>query len=318
MFSRYVHDTKPFISGIISECQYYRMLIETNQKLLDKSHILSFVDYIDSTIHTLAFYLDSYSVLELDLSDLDQSKEKHSVSDLISHQVILFDSQSKYCGVSFCKRTGPDDDTIYVSRHYSTAIMSFINYAFKSACLGSKIIFNVFPGCFEISYVGSPIPDKLIISLSNNDFNELPRRRTRFYMPETLMLFAAKRILDANGSYLSMRSEHMYDRNFYIESSVCEFLNSISERERNSFIHKDIDESQYKLAESIYERLLNHQGLPFDRKYLYTEMLFSEYLKNNPFRVSSLVAFEDIYMNQPIYKTTITVYYGKAKENIVS
>lgn len=253
------------------------------------------------------------------LSDLDQPKEKYSISDLILHQMALLETPSKYSGVSlFHKRKGVDDDTIYVSRYYSTAIMGFLNYAFKSACVGSKIIITLFPSCFEVSYVGPPMPDKLIISLSNNDFNELPRGRTRFYMPEILILFAAKRILDANGSDLSMRSEYMYDKNFYIESLVCDFLNSISEKERNSFIHKDIDESQFQSAEIVYERMLFNQGLPFDRNYLNTDLLFSDYLKYYLRRIHSFVAFEDIKINQPIYKTTITVYYGDAKKSIVS
>lgn len=62
MFSRYVHDINPLIYVILSECDNYRMLIEKDQKFLDKSHVLSFVDDIDSSIHRLKFYLDSYSV----------------------------------------------------------------------------------------------------------------------------------------------------------------------------------------------------------------------------------------------------------------
>ena len=101
----------------------------------------------------------------------------------------------------------------------------------------------------------------------------------------------------------------MNDRNVYAESLMAEYLNSISEAERFSYIHKDTPKSNYFEIESIFKRIMDNRFEAYEKDYLNAALSISDYIHN--YGMTSLISFEDTHMSDSISKTSITIYYGE-------
>ena len=200
---------------------------------------------------------------------------------------------------------------VYVNRHFFSAIEYIIDYTISEACFGSNIVLKCFPKCLEISYVGTHMSDRLISSIFTDENYEKSQKMIPYGAGKEPWLYAAKKIIEANGSFLSIRSEPMYDRNIFAELLIANYLNSLSEKECYNFIHKDIENSLFPFAEGIYERIKNIQEMSYDQDYLNTDLSLSEYQQNYHYAFQSLVHFESVYLCDSISKTNITIYYGR-------
>lgn len=307
------HEIADMVYRAKSHCSEMLTTIENKERSFDSSFYLSHVNRIDFIIFRIKLLLKCFDAFEANMSTLANLKNDLDVFQFLNTRKELFREELDERCISFSIRRSEDyvDNCIHASEYYPTALCGLLYQALRSACFGSRIICNLFPDYLEVSYVGNTIPKDLINSISNENDGGIDSYGLEY------MLYAAKKIIDANGSSLSILSTPMFERNYYAELLVAEYLNSISESERYTFIHKDIPENDYPLVERIYDRI-NHQGSFLNRDYLNLSASVSDYIHRYQ-RCGidiSLIEFEDDIFDVPISKTNMKIYYGQAKRHI--
>ncbi len=323
------HEIRALVSSTRFACYDLRWFFYHNaENLNDTSYHIKTIDRIESLIHQLYYMAEYNSFIETkrldDAHNMDYYLRHHSINiyEDLKKQLIILQQEFIENGIS-CSIVNDNniDSIIHTNNHdlalaFSTALYGILRHALVSACFGSRVICKFFPNCLDVSYVGDPVPDEVVISIFNDGCRSLAFKKIAYkYYRTVLGLFAAKKIIDANNCFLSIRSEFMNDRNVYAESLMAEYLNSISEADRFSYIHKDIPESNYFEVENIFERIMNNRFGADEKDYLNTALSLSDYIHD--YGMTSLVSFEDTHMSDSISKTNITIYYGKAKRHIV-
>ena len=199
---------------------------------------------------------------------------------------------------------------IYLEKYYLTAINCILENAFEYACPGSIICINLYADKFEISNIGIPIHKDEMNRIFEYGYRGRDATNCN-YRGIGSGLYIAKNVYDAYESTLSISSESIVEKNKEVEPLITCLLGSLNKKHLSEYL----TEFQYEAARKTIEQICKIYNMNHKAECLYINKTSVKNWLN--YWVSTINSENlDFILNKPKAKVTVTILYGKEKENI--
>lgn len=204
---------------------------------------------------------------------------------------------------------------IYAEKYYLTAINCILENAIEYASPSSIICINMCGDKIEISNVGIPIHEDEINRIYDYEFRGKEAIKSNPY-GLGFGLYIAKNVFDAYNSTISINSESFVENSNEVESLIYSLLKSFNKEHLSEYL----TEFQYEAAKKTIGEIGQIYNKNHEIECLYINKTsvknWLNYWANS--MNSENINYIDFILNKPKAKVTVTIIYGKEKENTIN
>lgn len=295
------------------------------RKSLDNYNIELGLNELDSLIDRARFLLNTYRALEaIECSNLHLYSRRPV--DLLTR--LINKEKNIRCSNGVLWVIGSEESELlpnYLNAddYYLTAINCVLDNAVNYACPGSIININMYSDKLVISNVGIPIYEDEMVHIYDCEYRGRASIRHHSYGLGN-GLFIAKKVFETYESTISITSESIYEKNEEVETLIVRLINmynSIPKNKNNLDVLNALTDIEFDAAKKTIEKICNIYDINYDSKFHYINRSsvahWIDYWDYKKTKFTKEEVKEDaIIFFKPIAKVTVTIKYGKEKENI--
>lgn len=196
------------------------------------------------------------------------AKDKISVNlrTFLNSYIETFREEGKYkCVDVYFELIECEEVILHVSNYFQLALVNVITNAIRYAANGTCVFIGVYPDKIKVHDIGIGIKEKEKTLIFKEGYRGNEARR----MNEKGMgygLYLTERVLNAHNMKISVNSQQYFKENYFAQAAVSRYLNSISMKERENFIYKDLDDVNKDYAKKIYNRIKENSKIVDEEK----------------------------------------------------
>ena len=254
-----------------------------------------------------------FSTIDFDDNRFLEYPEKFNMRDYMNERLDIFREEALYRGVYIRCNTELDTPTIMVSNFYLHAITNIITNAIRYAAPGTCIWIRSNSDEISISDVGIGIKDSELFNIFKEGFRSTEAKSIN-QRGMGYGLYLVKRILDAYGHPIDVKSEKVHNRNVYAERMVSKIISEFPQEERLGYVLNETfpyeENEVWRRVNSI--KTSESQILPQYRSFINNDEVSTSYWFNYHRKFGpSFFVMEDDYFNHSVYNVTFTIKYPK-------
>lgn len=250
-----------------------------------------------------------FSTVGFDNERFVKDKIAVNLRTFLSSYIETFREEGKYkCVDVYFELIGCEEAIVYVSNYFQLALVNVVTNAIRYAANGTCVFIGVHPDKIEVRDIGIGIKDKEKVLIFKEGYRGNEARRIN----EKGMgygLYLTERVLDAHNMEIKVSSQLYFKENYFAQAAVNRYLNSISMKEREDFIYKDLDNVNKDYAKKIYNRIKENSRIVDDEDLygnlkLDTVKFWLSYISEHN---CVFYDMEDIF-DESVYEVIFTIY----------
>lgn len=261
----------------------------------------------NNRINTLASF---FAAVDYEDKRFAEKRKKIDIIEEIESNLPLFreDALSKGCDVKIEKEVGLKTLPLVVSDFFPMAIVNVVNNAIRYCSFGTNIVIEISSSKIVVSDIGIPIPLHERELIFDDGFRG-SNAKERDAQGIGYGLHLSRRVLNAHLSNIHVDSVTIADENVVLERIIYNYIKSLSQDERNRYIHNDTQPAEESVLNELLYRISQRQEVEAYSKYYNNRlpMIKSWLEKDLIMGGPSFIVMDDLWFQDPIAFVSFTI-----------
>lgn len=278
---------------------------------VSRKHILNITNNLALNNSRVLLLAKFFSTVDFDAEKFAKDKIRINVASFLNSYIEIFRTEGKYKGVDvyFYQM---DEGAVYInaSNYFQLALVNVVTNAIRYAASGTCVFIDIYDHKIVVRDLGIGIPEdeKEMI------FKEGYRGKEAKKVNEKGMgygLYLTRKVLEAHNFQIGVESNLFYNKNYFAESALLIYLDTLSLNERRKFILNGLDNPDIPNALALFEEVKDSRkiveiGKGYANLKLDTIISWISYLSDNN------VVFYDMFFEvfqKPLYEVSFVIQF---------